>query len=179
MLFRSVTERESWILGNKEADANLSVEGNARQVEPGYDMLPPKQKAELHAEVEAALKLWPTHGEGKWKKLLLIKDSIADMHEASSALMKLRPVTFNYKSDQDPAGRELQYGLIAEEVNETYPGLVIHGLDGQIETVKYHFLPPMLLNEFQKQQRTLQTQAARLEILERELQEIKSLLGRK
>jgi isocitrate dehydrogenase len=76
---RVVTERETWILGNKEADAKLDVEGNARQVEPGYDMLPPKQRAELHAEVETALKLWPTHGDGKWKKLLLVKDSIADI----------------------------------------------------------------------------------------------------
>ncbi|MBL8522903.1 MAG: tail fiber domain-containing protein [Betaproteobacteria bacterium] len=107
------------------------------------------------------------------------KDSIADMDEASSALMKLRPVTFHYKSDQAPAGRELQYGLIAEEVDETYPSLVIRGLDGQIETVKYHFLPPMLLNEFQKQQRTIQSQAARLQVLERELREIKSQIGRK
>jgi isocitrate dehydrogenase len=76
---RVVTERETWILGNKETDAKLDTEGNARQVEPGYDMLPPKQRAELHAEVETALKLWPTHGDGKWKKLLLIKDSIADI----------------------------------------------------------------------------------------------------
>jgi len=40
----------------------------------------------------------------------------------SSALMKLRPVTFHYKTDSDTAGRRLQYGLIAEEVAEVYPG---------------------------------------------------------
>ena len=75
------------------------------------------------------------------------KDDIADMDAASSALMKLRPVTFHYKTDQNPAGRTLQYGLIAEEVAEVYPGLVAHSADGQIETVMYQFLPPMLLNE--------------------------------
>jgi len=74
-----VTERETWIFGNQEADASLSVEGNARQVEPGYDMLPPKQKEELHAEISAALALLPTHGDGKWKTKLRIKDSIADI----------------------------------------------------------------------------------------------------
>ncbi|MCL4209117.1 MAG: isocitrate dehydrogenase (NADP(+)) [Phycisphaeraceae bacterium] len=79
--FRShvVTERESWILGNKEADASLSVEQNARLIDPGYDMMTPDQRKKVCAEVEAALALWSTHGEGKWKKMLLIKDSIADI----------------------------------------------------------------------------------------------------
>ena len=90
------------------------------------------------------------------------KDDIADMGGASSGLMKLRPVTFHYKSEQNPAGRTLQNGLIAEEVAEVYPGLVAHSKDGQIETVLYQFLPPMLLNEYQKQQRTIDARAAEL-----------------
>jgi isocitrate dehydrogenase len=76
---RCVTERESWILGNKEAKAGLSVEENARQVEPGYDMMTPDQQGKVRKEIETALALWPTHGDGKWKKLLLIRDSIADI----------------------------------------------------------------------------------------------------
>jgi len=76
---RCVTERESWILGNKEAKPGLSVEENARQVEPGYDMMTPDQQGKLRKEIETALALWPTHGDGKWKKLLLIRDSIADI----------------------------------------------------------------------------------------------------
>jgi len=87
------------------------------------------------------------------------KDNIADMDEASTALMKLRPVTFHYKSDRNPAGRSLQYGLIAEEVAEVYPGLVAHSADGKIETVMYQYLPAMLLNEYQKQQRIIEVQA--------------------
>jgi isocitrate dehydrogenase len=74
-----VTERESWILGNREKDPNLSVEANAGMVEPGFDMMSPGQQNDVKAEVEAALKLWPTHGDGKWKSKLLIKDSIADV----------------------------------------------------------------------------------------------------
>jgi len=79
--FRSkiVTERETWILGNKEADKDLSVEDNAKLVEPGYDMLPPDSKKELHAEVMAGLSLWPSHGDGKWKSMLRVRDSIADI----------------------------------------------------------------------------------------------------
>jgi len=74
-----VTERESWILGNKEANPNLSVEENARMIDPGYDMMAPDKQAEIRKEVEEALALWDTHGGGKWKSKLLIKDSIADV----------------------------------------------------------------------------------------------------
>ena len=84
------------------------------------------------------------------------------MGEASSALIRLRPVTFHYKSDQDPNGRTLQYGLVAEEVAEVAPGLAARSADGKIETVYYQFLAPMLLNEYQKQQRIIEAQAAEL-----------------
>ncbi|MCC6677086.1 MAG: NADP-dependent isocitrate dehydrogenase [Phycisphaerales bacterium] len=74
-----ITERETWILGNKESNPGLTPEANAKMVDPGYDMMTPKQKADIVSEVETALKLWPTHGDGKWKKMLLIKDTIADI----------------------------------------------------------------------------------------------------
>ncbi|MBK8254417.1 MAG: NADP-dependent isocitrate dehydrogenase [Polyangiaceae bacterium] len=74
-----VTERETWILGNKEKNPDISVEANAREIEPGYDMAPADMQAEFRAEVEAALKLWDTHGQGKWKKKLKVRDSIADI----------------------------------------------------------------------------------------------------
>ncbi len=74
-----VTERESWILGNKEKNPNLSVEENARMIEPGFEMLAPDKKEEVVQEVRDALDLWETHGDGKWKSKLLIKDTIADI----------------------------------------------------------------------------------------------------
>lgn len=86
------------------------------------------------------------------------KEDIADMSDASAALMRLRPVTFHYKADRNPAGQRLQYGLVAEEVAEVYPGLVARGKDGAPETVMYQYLAPMLLNEFQRQQRTIDAQ---------------------
>jgi isocitrate dehydrogenase len=76
---QTVTERESWILGNKEKNASISAEQNAREIEPGYDMMTPDQKKKVCAEVEKALGLWETHGGGKWKQKLLIRDSIADI----------------------------------------------------------------------------------------------------
>jgi isocitrate dehydrogenase len=76
---RVVTERESWILGNREETPAISVEDNARAIDPGYDMMTPDQQAKVRRDVEAALALWPTHGDGKWKKKLLIRDAIADI----------------------------------------------------------------------------------------------------
>jgi isocitrate dehydrogenase len=76
---RVVTERESWILGNKEAKPDLSVEANARETDPGYDLMTPDQQAKVRREVEAALALGPTHGAGRWKQKLLVRDAIADI----------------------------------------------------------------------------------------------------
>jgi isocitrate dehydrogenase len=76
----TVSERESWILGNREDNAAISIEENARAVEPGYDLMPEERKKAVRDEVEACLStLWASHGGGKWKKKLLIKDAIADI----------------------------------------------------------------------------------------------------
>jgi isocitrate dehydrogenase len=74
-----VTQRESWILSNVDKNPGISVEDNARQIEPGYYMMVPDQQKAVRSEIEEALKLIPTHGNGKWKAKLLIKDSIADI----------------------------------------------------------------------------------------------------
>jgi len=74
-----ITQRESWILGNKEAQPDLTAEENARMIEPGLDNLAPDKKAAIVSEVEDTLKLMPTHGNGKWKDKLLIRDTIADI----------------------------------------------------------------------------------------------------
>jgi isocitrate dehydrogenase len=76
---QTVTERESWILGNKEKDPQISVEDNARAVDPGYELMTDEQKAKVRKEVETALALVPTHGNGQWKSKVLVRDSIADI----------------------------------------------------------------------------------------------------
>ena len=75
-----VTERESWILGNKDKDPGMSVEKNAESIEPGYPLMTPDQQAALRKEVAHVLDtLHASHGGGKFKKMLKIKDSIADI----------------------------------------------------------------------------------------------------
>jgi isocitrate dehydrogenase len=76
---QTVTERESWVLGNKEKDPSLSVEANARAIEPGYELMTDSQRGGLRAEVETALALLPTHGNGQWKSKVLVRDAIADI----------------------------------------------------------------------------------------------------
>ncbi|MBL8885540.1 MAG: isocitrate dehydrogenase (NADP(+)) [Phycisphaerales bacterium] len=75
-----VTERESWILGNRDSNPGLSAEANAKMIDPGYDMMTADQKAKIVKEVEGVVAgIGASHGDGKWKKMLLIKDSIADI----------------------------------------------------------------------------------------------------
>lgn len=74
-----ITERESWILGNKEKNPDLSIEDNAKMIDPGYDSLTPEKKAEISQEVEGVLNtIWETHGNGKWKEKIMVNDRIAD-----------------------------------------------------------------------------------------------------
>lgn len=97
----------------------------------------------------------------------IYKDDIQDMDHASDALMQLRPVTFRYKQQLAEDGtRPLQYGLVAEEVAKIYPELIVYGRNGQIESIQYHQLPALLLNELQKQHKTIGDLEARIAALE-------------
>jgi isocitrate dehydrogenase len=106
-----VTERETWILGNKESAPGLTVEENARMIDPGYDMMSPDQQNAIQREVEDALKLWDTHGDGKWKKLLLIKDSIADV---SLQFTLIRPRDYDVIATLNLNGDYLSDALAAQ-----------------------------------------------------------------
>jgi isocitrate dehydrogenase len=74
-----VTERESWILDNKDKNSNLSVEENADLIEPGLEFAPPEFRQSVEKEVNSVLDaIYSTHGKGAWKKKLMINDRIAD-----------------------------------------------------------------------------------------------------
>ena len=106
-----VTERETWILGNKEANPDLSVEDNAKMIDPGFDMMSPDQQNDIKQEVEEALKLWGTHGNGQWKKMLLIKDSIADV---SLQFTLIRPKDYDVIATLNLNGDYLSDALAAQ-----------------------------------------------------------------
>jgi isocitrate dehydrogenase len=74
-----VTERESWILENKEKNPHIPAEENARKIEPGFDSLTEERKAQIVKEVETVLNtIWVSHGEGKWQDKIMVNDRIAD-----------------------------------------------------------------------------------------------------
>jgi hypothetical protein len=105
------------------------------------------------------------------------KQDVKDMANASDALLALRPVTFRYKPNIDPSGTP-QFGLIAEEVDKVDPDLVVRGSDHGIYSVRYEAVNAMLLNEFLKQHRKLEAQAAELARLKAQAAEVEGLKTR-
>jgi hypothetical protein len=83
------------------------------------------------------------------------KDDIKPMGKASEALFALKPVTFYYKKEIDPRGIP-QFGLVAEDVEQVNPELVVRDAEGKVNTVRYEQINTMLLNEFLKEHRTVQ-----------------------
>ncbi len=75
-----VTERESWIIDNVDKTPTLSPEENARKIDPGFDLMNPEAQKKIVDEVKGVIeKIGKSHGGGKWKEKLLVKDSIADI----------------------------------------------------------------------------------------------------
>jgi hypothetical protein len=92
------------------------------------------------------------------------------MASASDRLLKLRPVKFRYKKADTSGEKPIQYGLIAEEVAEVYPELVVRdAMTGRIDGVRYDELAPMLLNEAQQQRRNVTAQAEKSAIQDRHI----------
>ena len=98
--------------------------------------------------IDSAGKLGTTSGSSR-----RFKKEIKPMDKASEAILALKPVMFHYKSDIMATP---QFGLIAEEVAEVNPDLVVRDKNGEIYTVRYDAVNAMLLNEFLKEHRKVQ-----------------------
>jgi hypothetical protein len=93
------------------------------------------------------------------------------MDKTSEAILALKPVTFSYKSDKTGTP---QFGLIAEEVAEVNPNLVVRDQNGEIYTVRYEAVNAMLLNEFLKEHRKNQEQEATIAQQQKEIEALKA-----
>ena len=93
-----------------------------------------------------------------------VKQDIEDLGPLADRLLELRPVAFRYREHAaaDPETPR-EFGLIAEEVAEVFPELVVYDQNGEPQTVKYHLLSSLLLGELKKQSAVLQTQHGELE----------------
>src|SRR5213596_470108 len=91
------------------------------------------------------------------------------MDQTSEAILALKPVTFHYKSDTTDTP---QFGLIAEEVAEVNPDLVVRDKDGKPYSVRYDQVNAMLLNEFLKAHRKIQEQEATITQLRKSMETV-------
>jgi trimeric autotransporter adhesin len=102
------------------------------------------------------------------------KEDIQPMADASERLSKLRPVTFRFKKADASGEKPVQYGLIAEEVAAVYPELAVrNATTGRVDGVRYDELAPMLLNELQRQQRTMTAQTEHIAAQAAEIRDLK------
>ena len=95
------------------------------------------------------------------------------MDKTSEAILAVRPVTFEYKSDSKGAP---QFGLIAEEVAKVNPDLVVRDRNGEIYSVRYEAVNAMLLNEFLKARRQIDVQQKQIDALTAGLQKVSAQL---
>jgi uncharacterized coiled-coil protein SlyX len=101
------------------------------------------------------------------------KKEIKPMNTASEAILALEPVTFHYKSDKTNTP---QFGLIAEEVAEVNPNLVVRDENGEIYTVRYDAVNAMLLNEFLKEHKKVDELNAKAAKQDATITELKSMV---
>jgi hypothetical protein len=99
------------------------------------------------------------------------KEAIKPMDKTSEAILALRPVTFRYKKELDPE-KTAQFGLVAEEVEKVSSDLVIHDEKGKPYTVRYEAVDAMLLNEFLKEHRKVESLEASVAKLQSVVQKV-------
>jgi hypothetical protein len=115
---------------------------------------------------------------GTLSSSLAVKQDIQEIGELSRRLLALRPVAFRYRQHVavDPE-TPLQFGLVAEEVAEVFPELVVRDGEGQPEAVKYHLLAALLLNELQLAERELGAATRELAQQRSELDSLRDRVG--
>src|SRR5207249_1179045 len=111
--------------------------------------------------IDSAGQLGTTSSSRRFKK------QIKPMDQTSEAILGLKPVTFHYKSDSTGTP---QFGLIAEEVAEVNPDLIMRDDKGEIYTVRYEAVNAMLLNEFLKEHQKVEAQEATMTELKKDFQ---------
>jgi hypothetical protein len=121
---------------------------------------------------DAIAVLIDSHGQlGTLSSSRRFKKEIKPMDKASEAILGLKPVTFHYKSDGTAT---LQFGLIAEEVAEVNPNLVVRDEKGEIYTVRYEAVNAMLLNEFLKEHAKVDEQDRKIQKQEATITQLKN-----
>jgi hypothetical protein len=113
-----------------------------------------------------------SHKLGTMTSSSRFKEDIKPMDTTSDAIYELKPVTFHYKKEIDPAGIS-QCGLVAEDVEKVNPDLIVRDAEGKPYSVRYDQVNAMLLNEFLKEHRKVQDQGRKIKEQETTIAELK------
>ncbi len=115
---------------------------------------------------------------GTIKSSRVYKEDIHPMGSVSERLLALQPVTFRYKEAYDDGSTPVEFGLIAEDVAQVFPELVVNDADGKPETVRYDLVATLLLNEFQREHAIVEAQGREFARLKRELAQLQAIVAR-
>jgi Chaperone of endosialidase len=131
-----ITAHDTICIGNSGSDVS-----NSCFIGQIFGVTPPLNDA-VPVVIDSAGQLGTVSSSRRFKR------EIKPMNQTSEAILALKPVTFHYKSDKT---NRPEFGLIAEEVAEVNPDLVIRDSNGEIYTVRYDAVNAMVLNEFLKE----------------------------
>jgi len=171
-LFHNTTGRENTAIGDSAGlnlttgDGNVCIGYDVRGVAGEFNTT---RIRNIYSSVVSERAVF-VNSENKLGTLLStrrVKDDIKPMDKASEAILSLKPVTFRYKKEVEPNGA-IQFGLVAEEVAEVDPDLVILDKGGKPESVRYEAINAMLLNEFLKEHKKVEEQQTMIRQLKSE-----------
>ena len=154
---------------------NAGVSGESNTIRIGNNGIPPQNRAfiagirgvttgnanAIPVVIDSAGQLGTTSSSRRFKK------EIKPMDSASQSILALKPVTFSYKSDST---NRLEFGLIAEDVAQVNPNLIVRNENGEIYTVRYDAVNAMLLNEFLKEHRKNEKQEVTIASLQKQVE---------
>jgi hypothetical protein len=136
---------------------NEGKSSRERRDTPRHEGVPEKSLHRGHLRVKTGLATAKTvfidaNGQlGTIKSSRVYKEDIHPMGSVSERLLALHPVTFRYKEPYDDGSKPVEFGLIAEDVAQVFPELVVSDAEGKPETVRYDLIATLMLNEFEKE----------------------------
>ena len=197
-LFNNTTGNNNTAVGNSALDANNGSNNTALGINAGANVTTASNVTCIGANVEGAnasnscyigqiFGATSSSGSavfvnssgklGTTTSSRRFKEGIKPIHDASEALLSLKPVTFLYKKEIDPDGTS-QFGLIAEDVEKVNPDLVVRDKVGKPYSVRYDQVNAMLLNEFLKEYRRNEKQEATIACLQKQIEALAAGLQR-
>lgn len=97
-----------------------------------------------------------------------LKQNINNIEYGLNDILKLNPISFNWKNKDT---NDLNFGLIAQDVKNVFPELVITDLNNHYR-IKYIELIPILIKSIKDQQETIQKLNKRIDCIESKVNNI-------